>query len=158
MSSLYGDMNPEPGLNYLAVEISWGSQWINLNDRQRYVIDADTTRDGVSKTWRKYTAESPVLGGNYLVHAVPDMVNETIGVWVHGESQTDLADNFWTLNDMFEQFDYRIRWTTDEYREIWRCQLAEATTSRGQIWTHSQMAKAQFSVPRYPVITRERVN
>jgi len=145
------------GLQYLAVEVSYGSQWVNINDGVNYKINAEGTRDSSSKTWRKITTQSPVLGGNYLVHAVPEMINETINVWVHGSTQTDLADNFFTLEMLFEQFDYRIRWTTNEYREYWRCQLADTTSSRGHIWSHSQMAQMSFTVPRYPEITRERI-
>lgn len=147
----------EPTLEYMTAEISWGSQWINLNDGLNYKLSADGTRDSSSKSWRKITAESAVLGGNYLIHAVPDMVGETVGVWVYGQDQTDLADNYWTLLELFEQVDYRIRWTFDEYREYWRCQLAEATSSRGHVWTHSRMALVSFQVPRYPDVARERV-
>jgi len=147
----------QEGLDYLAVEISYGGEWVNLNDTERFRINAQNTRDSTTKTWRKVTATSPVLGGNYLVHAVPDMVNETISVWVYGNTQTDLNDNFFFLEELFEQPDYRIRWTQNEYREYWRCQLAEAASSRGQVWTHSQMALSTFTVPRYPEITRERI-
>ena len=145
------------GLDYLAVEISYGSRWVNLNDGEVYKISGDQTRDTTTKTWRKVTADSPVLGGNYLVHAVPDMVSETIAVWVYGQDQSEVADNLFGLTKLFEQYDYRIRWTTNDYREYWRCQLADATMSRGQVWTHSRMAAAQFMVPRYPDVTRERI-
>lgn len=145
------------GLDYLAAEISFGSRWINLNDRLSYRIAGDTTMETSTKTWRKVTTESPILGGNYLIHAVPEMVAEQIGVWIYGNSQTDLSDNLFTLLELFEQYDYRIRWTFDEYREYWRCQLADASMSRGQVWTHSQMAKATFTVPRYPDVSREHI-
>ena len=145
------------GLDYLAAEISFGSRWINLNDRLSYRIAGDTTMETSAKTWRKVTAESPILGGSYLIHAVPEMIAEQIGVWIYGNSQTDLSDNLFTLLELFEQYDYRIRWTFDEYREYWRCQLADISMSRGQVWTHSQMAKATFTVPRFPDVSREHI-
>jgi len=145
------------GLDYLAVEISYGTRWVNLNDGLVYKIGAESTRDSVSKSWRKVTADSPILGGNYLIHAVPEMVGEQVGVWVYGATQTEVSDNLFGLMELFEQYDYRIRWTLDEYREYWRCQLADASVSRGQVWTHSLMAKAEFAVPRYPDVTREHV-
>jgi len=148
---------PDTGLKYLAVEISYGSRWVNLNDGEIYKISAEGTRDSSAKTWRKTIADSPVLGGNYLIHAVPDMVTETVGVWVYGNNQTEVADNLFGVTRLFEQYDYRIRWTLDEYREYWRCQLAESSMSRGQVWTHSNMAAAHFTVPRYPDVTRERI-
>jgi len=145
------------GLDYLGVEISYGSRWVNLNDKISYEIASEGTRDSTGKTWRKVTTTSPILGGDFLIHAVPEMVGEHLGVWVRGTTQTEVSDNLFHLTDLFEQYDYRIRWTFDEYREYWRCQLADATMSRGQVWTHSLMAKADFAIPRYPTVTREHI-
>lgn len=152
----YGEA-PSTSLDYMAVEISYGSRWVNINDNEKYQISSDGTRDSTTKSWRKTVADSPILGGNYLVHAVPDMVNEQVTVRVSGDSQTDLADNYFTLIELFEQIDYRVRWTFNEYREYWRCQLADAVMSRNQVWTHNQLAVVSFTVPRYPDVTRERV-
>ncbi len=143
-------------MDYMDVEISYGSLWVSLNDGATYKINAQETRDQSQKSFRKVTAESIVLGGNYLVHAVPDMVTERVGVWVYGQDQNDLADNFWFLHKLFEQYEYRIRWTLDDHREYWRCQLADNVSSRGQVWTHNQMASVTFNVPRYPDVARER--
>lgn len=145
------------GLDYFALEISYAGSWINLNDHVRYKVGADGTRDQSAKTWRKITAQSPVLAGNYLVHAVPEMIMEQISVFVYGNDQTDLSDNLFHLEELFEQHSFQLRWTLNEYREYWRCQLAEASSSRGQVWSHSQMAVSTFSVPRYPDVTRERI-
>jgi hypothetical protein len=144
------------GLDYLATEISYGTRWVNLNDGINYKI-AEGTRETTAKSWRKVTADSPILGGNYLVHAVPEMVTEQLALWVYGQSQTELSDNLFTVLELFEQYDFRIRWTLDEYRETWRCQLADASLSRGQVWTHSTMAKAEFAIPRYPDVAREHL-
>lgn len=144
-------------LNYMDVEVSYGTTWISLNDHERFVINASETRDQASKSYRKVTADSMVLGGTYLVHAVPDMVTERVGVWVYGQDQSDLADNYFFLIDIFEQMDYRIRWTFEDYREYWRCQLADSVSSRGQVWTHNTMAGVSFNVPRWPDVSRERV-
>jgi len=162
----------QTGLTYLACEVSYGGnaaaafatddtsfapQWINLNDGDTYKISGDATRDSTQKTWRKVLADSPILGGNFLIHAVPEMVSEQIAVWVYGETQTDVSDNLFTLLEIFEQYDYRIRWTFDEYRETWRCQLADATIGRGSVWTHSLMANVQLTIPRYPDVVREHI-
>jgi len=141
----------------MAVEVSWGSKWVNLNDGESFRINADQTRDTTSKTFRTIKATSPVLGGDYLIHAVPEMVSETISVWVYGQDQTDVADNFWYLQQLFEQYEYQIRWTFNEYREYWTCQMAEASYVRGQVWTHNLMAQSTFTVPRYPSVDRERI-
>jgi hypothetical protein len=153
----YGVTEDIVGLKYFNVEISYAGQWVSLNDGERFRINAEATRDSTTKTWRKTIATSPVLGGDYLIHAVPEMVQETIGVWVHGGTQVELGDNYQTLTTMFEQYDFRLRWTFNEYREYWRCQLAESTSARGHVWTHNNMASVQFTVPRFPNVTTERV-
>lgn len=144
-------------LNYLDVEITFGSQWISLNDHDRFVINGAETRDQSQKSFRKVTADSIVLGGSYLVHAVPDMIVERVGLWVHGQDQSDMADNYFFALDLFEQMDFRIRWTMEDYREYWHCQLADSVSSRNQVWTHNQMAGITFNVPRFPDVARERV-
>lgn len=145
------------GLQYLGCEVTLGTRWVNLNDHANYRIAASPTRETTQQSWRKTTAQSPILGGTYLVHAVPDMVSEQIAVWVYGSNQTEVSDNLFTLVGLFEQYDYRVRWTFDEYREYWRCQLADISISRGQIWTHSLMAQATFTIPRYPDVDREYI-
>lgn len=154
----YGITDPDQkGLTYLGCEISYGGQWVDLNDGQVFKINGQNTLESTQKTWRKITTTSPILGGDYLIHATPDMVNENVSVWIYGNSQSDLSDNFFFLEQLFEQFDFRIRWTFNEYREYWRCQLAEANSSRGQVWAHNQMAMSSFTVPRFPDVTRERI-
>lgn len=139
----------------MAVEISWGSRWININDHVRYKVGAQATRDSISKTHRKTVAQSPVLSGSYLIHAVPDMVQQQMSVWVYGANQVDLADNYFALTEALEQWSFRIRWTFDTYREYWNCQLADLVSSRSQVWTHSLMASVQATIPTFPEIERE---
>lgn len=144
-------------LNYFSVEVSYGGTWVDINDHTRYIVEGSTTRAQSQKTWRKITATSPVLGGSYLVHAVPDMISEQVAIYVYGESQTDLADNFFFLDQLFEQPSFQIRWTLNEYREYWDCQLADAAYTRSQVLTHSTMAMTTYTVARFPRVTRERI-
>jgi len=144
-------------LDYLDVEVSYGTRWVSLNDGVTYQISANDTRDSATKSYRRVVAQSMVLGGDYLVHAVPNMVNEQVTVWVRGQDQIELAENLERLEELFEQMDFRMRWTYNDYRETWVCQLPDVSFSRGQVWTHNAMAIMSFQVPRYPDVTRERI-
>lgn len=144
-------------LDYLDVEVSYGTRWVSLNDGVTYQISANDTRDSAPKSYRRVVAQSMVLGGDYLVHAVPNMVNEQVTVWVRGQDQIELAENLERLEELFEQMDFRMRWTYNDYRETWVCQLPDVSFSRGQVWTHNAMAIMSFQVPRYPDVTRERI-
>lgn len=155
--AIYGAAAEITRLDYLAVEISWGSRWINLNDHIRYQIAADGTRDNTSETYRKTTVQSPILGGEFLVHAVPEMVTETLGIWIYGETQTDLSENFAYARELFSQWSFRLRWTLDDARETWNCQLPDANSSRNQIWTHNLMARQSYTIPRFSEVTYETV-
>lgn len=139
-------------LTLLNLEISNGSGWVSLNDHTKYVVNAQNTRDQVRKTWRTVKATSPVLSGDYLVHAVPEMVSETVSVWVHGTDYADLHANQVAVSDLFEQYSYQLRWTYNTFYEVWDCQLAETATSSGQVYAHNIMAQLNFTVPRYPEI------
>lgn len=147
----------ETGLDYVDVEISYGSRWVSLNDGVNYRISANETRETSSKSYRRVTAQSMILGGDYLIHAVPNMVAEQVTVWIYGQDQVNLGENIQQLEDLFEQLDYRLRWTYNDYQETWVCQLPDVAYSRGQVWAHNTMAVMGFSVPRYPDVTRERI-
>lgn len=142
---------------YLAVEVSWGSRWIDINDGVSFEISAENTRNTVAKSWRKITATSPVLAGDYLIHATPEMVAETISLWVRGEDHVELNENIDLVERLFTQMDYKIRWTYDDYRETWTCQLADSSSARNHVWAHNTMASMSFTVPRYPDVVRERI-
>lgn len=144
------------GLSTFYLEVSWGGQWYNLNDSVRYKAGAETLT-GSQVVWRKVMAASPVAEGNYLVHAVKDLQNEQLQVYVHGQSQNDLNENVYRIEQLFSQLDYRIRLTFDDYREYWRCQPADWTLSRNQTLTHNTMAVFDLTVPRFPTVTREMI-
>lgn len=154
----YGVIDVPHGIDYMSVEVSWGSRWVDINDHTKFRVAAEGTRDNVTKTHRKTTVESPILGGNYLVHAVPDMVNETLSIWVYGDDYVDLGENYALAEELFSQWDFRIRWTINNARETWICQLPDQGASQNQVWTHNLMAKMNFTIPRYPNVERETIN
>ena len=53
--SLYGktEGTQNSQLGFLAVEVSYGAQWVDLNDGEKFKIAAEGTRDATAKTWRK---------------------------------------------------------------------------------------------------------
>jgi hypothetical protein len=142
--------------NY-SLEVSYGAQWINLNDHERFVIHADTTPNR-AKTYRQVKATSQVVEGDVLLHSVQDMVVETVKVLVYGQDHVDMEDNLLLVETLFEQFKFEVRQTKNEYREIWLCQAATTMTiETGQVYLHNQMAVIAAQIPRYPTVDRERI-
>jgi hypothetical protein len=133
----------------LNLEISWSGGWVSLNDHVKYKVNAQGTLDQTRKSFRTVKATSPVLSGDYLIHAVPDMVTENVSLWVYGTSSYDANVNLNAVTDMFEQYSYQLRWTFNNMIETWNCQMAEATTTRSQVYAVNKMAQASFVVPRY---------
>lgn len=145
-----------PGLSYFTVEVSWGGGWVDLNDGFNYKVGAETL-GSTTVNWRKISASSPVAEGSYLVHAVKDLTEEVLQVWVHGQNQHELAENVARIEELFSQLDYRVRVTMDNFREYWRAQPADWTLSRSHTLTHNVMASYNITVPRFPTVVREVV-
>lgn len=144
-------------LNYFGMQATYFGDWINLNDVINFEVSADTTLSSTSRAWRKITATSPVMDGDYLVHATLGMVTEQLKFWVRGGDQVQLAENLWQLEKLFDQYDYRIRLSFEDYVETWQCQLADTTIERTHVYIHSAMASFTASIPRFPDVAREQI-
>jgi len=145
-------------LTNFSMEISYGAQWIELNDHERYIVHAETLQQR-QKSFRRITASSAIVEGDVLVHSVADMITETVKVIVSGQDMIDMHDNVSELEALFEQFSYTIRVTKNDYREAWTCQAAPAiNVEGGQVYLHNAMAIVSAQVPRYPAVVRERLS
>ena len=141
-------------LGYFACEISNGpGVWVDLNDSLNYKVAGGETRDGRAVQWRRIVATNPVMEGEYLVHAVKEKVIETVNLYVLSDSQVELATNISTLENLFSQFSYQLKFTFDSSVEIWDCWAADYVLSRSAVWTHSKMAMFSAQVPRFPDVT-----
>lgn len=144
-------------LGYFKVSATYLGSWIDLNDGIDYRLASDPSLANVTKPRRKIVATSPVLDGEYLLHATTGMMVESMKWWIYGEDQADLASNLLQLESIFDQFDYRVRVNFDNYQETWTCQLADVTIERSQVYAHSLMAGLTAQIPRFPTPVREEV-
>jgi hypothetical protein len=143
-------------LGYFKVEATLGGVWTDLSDGS-YVPAADTFFGSTVKQWRKITATSPVLDGEYLIHATAGMVQEQMKWFIYGQNQVDLANLYNTMEAIFDQFDYRIRFVFDDFQETWHCQVGDYAVERSQVFTHNCMAVFTVTVPRFPGVVREEI-
>lgn len=144
-------------LGYFGCQVSYFGSWINLNDGLNYRVATDPTLTSSQKTRRKIVATSPVLDGEYLLHATTAMVSEPVKVWVYGADFADLNSNILTLESVYDQYNYRMKWTWDTYVETWACQMSDITIERSQVYSHSIMAAVTAQVSRMPDATREEI-
>lgn len=142
-------------LNYFKLEATYGGQWLDLSDGAFTPHSEMLTAS--AKQWRRITATHPNLDGDYLVHATLGMVSEQVKIWCRGVDQVDLAGLYTTLEAVFEQFEFRIRITFDDFRETWLCQASDYSIERSHVWTHNAMAVFTATVPRFPDVTREEL-
>ena len=129
--------------------VSSPTGWIDLNDHERYELEA-TSRNNRSVKFRRQEVTSPYLPGTWLINAVPDMISEVVSVWVRGTSHFDLTRNVSALEDAFSQLSFTIRWATDDSYEEWMCQLSDYTIATQREYQHARVAKFTAEVPRYP--------
>lgn len=144
------------GLRSYNMSIDYSGGWIDLNDKLNYQVGAESMQQS-QVSWRKVQAQSPVTEGSYTIHAVREMVTENIQIYVRGGSQWETQINLAKLEELFSRLDFRLKFNFDDYQEYWRCQTAEYSTQRSQVYTHNTMAVFTAQVPRFPTVTRERV-
>lgn len=144
-------------LEYFDIAATFMGGWVDLNDGIAYTVATDPTLTSSAKTRRKILATSPVLDGDYLIHATDAMVTEQLKFWVYGIDQAELASNLLNLESIFDQYDYRVRIVADNYQEIWTCQMADITIERSQVYLHNLMAGFTATVMRFPTPVREEL-
>lgn len=145
------------GLDHYNVEVTWGGQWVSLEDGINYAIHAESFQQ-VAKQHRQIKATSPVVGGDVLVHSVPEMVQETVKVIVTAQDQVELEERLWFCEELFDQFAFNMRITKNDMMETMTCQQnTTLTIEGGQIYAHNVMAIVTAAIPRNPDLLRERV-
>lgn len=150
-------MQPQFGLTDFDIEISWGSNWISLNDHVSYRVSGDTFSDR-SQTRRRQTVNSVFYDGTYETHSVLENIQETVGVYILGSDQNVVTEGILALEDYFGQSVYNLRVSQDNHRETWLCQPAEWTTDRAQVNAHNIRATMKFAIPRFPKVTYEVIS
>ncbi len=144
-------------LDYFRIEATLAGRWADLNDGVNFKVASDPTLATTSRAKRRITTSSPVLDGEYLLHATTGLVTESLKFWVYGVDQADLHNNIALIEEIFDQYDYRVRITWDNYVETWECQMADTVTERSHVYSHSTMAGFSAQVIRMPSVLRQEV-
>lgn len=144
----------ELGLTNFDVEVSNGSKWVTLNDHFRYIVAADAFKQS-SHPRRRVQVNSPVYDGTFEVHSVQENVDETVVVYVLGQSNNEVTENLLNLIGLFQQGSYQLRKRLDDHRETWSCMPAEYTLDRNFVNAHNTRATLTLTVPRLPSVSYE---
>jgi hypothetical protein len=148
--------HPDPmGLGYFSVQIEVPQGWLELNDGVMYKVHAESFGSGAAQALRRTRVTSPYVGGQFLVNAVEDQVEENITVYCFGYDQIDLQDNIENLINAVSQFQYQVRIDTDASRRIWNCESADYSVSYDQVGMHNRIVQVRLTIPRLPTVYRE---
>lgn len=146
----------------MSVQLSDGT-WLDINDGNTYVVSAESLGNS-NVSYRKTEAQSPYIEGKFLVHAVKDMVEENISVWVSGypfstnaAGQNQLRTNIDALTDAFSQLSYNVKYTFGNSQVIWSCQTANYSVGFSREYIHNLYVPVKLSVPRFPTVTRSSI-
>jgi hypothetical protein len=158
-----GDISPEQptaqekNLTNFTCAISTPSGgWLDLNDTINYRVTAESF-NSYSQSWRRTEVTSPWIAGKYLVHAVPDAVEEGVSVYVMGTSQTQMRGSIDYLIACATQLSYQVRYELDEVRVTWDCLAADFSVEMSRELLNNAMATVKLSVTRQPQVFLERV-
>lgn len=125
---------------------------IDLNDHTGYAIGADS-RNQTQLSYSQIKATSPALAGEYLIHSTPQMVTESVQVYIYGLTQTSVQTRYKALMAAFEHWSYQLAWSWGDYSEHWNCNaVASVNANFGQGMLHNYMGLVTLSVPRFPTV------
>lgn len=149
----------ESGQNeYLMVRawVSTSTGWLDLNNHNGFEIDGDSLGNR-QVTHRRQEVSSPYLPGSWVVNSVPEMVTETVGVWVRGSSHAEMYFRLAALQDAFTQPTFFMSWQVEDHQETWVCNLSDYSINTQREFLHSRTARFVAQVPRYPYAPQEQV-
>lgn len=137
-------------------EISYGLEWVSLNDHLNFKLAADEfgTR---AVTLRRKEVSSDFYDGSFLIHTTKENVHEVVSIWVHGGTQNEVTENLLMLEDLFSQPTYQIRIRFGDHRETWICMSADYAIERTHVYMHNGIALFKATVPRKPNMINELV-
>jgi hypothetical protein len=135
----------------IVLQVEMPGRRVDLNSYP-YQLTDDTLTD-VAVQWRRQEIQSPFVAGSFLVNALQENSTVTVGVYVRGDSHSDLDANLDRLVEAFSQFSYRMYWAIGDwdYFEVWTCMPADYTVQTTREYRHARMAVMRAEVPRMPV-------
>lgn len=159
-----GEINPEQPTaqeknlrNFTCAVSTPTGGWLNLNDTVNYRMTSESF-NSYTQSWRRTEVISPWIAGKYLVHAVPDAVEENVSVYVMGTSQVQARNAIDYLVACATQMSYQIRYELDEVRVTWDCLAADFTVEMSRELVNNAMAIVRLAVTRQPQVLLERIN
>lgn len=125
---------------------------LNLNDHSKfYVSGADGAIFGSTVQWRRQTAQSPFVEGQFTVNAVRDVVEDKFAVEVLGTDQVSLQLNLQELVDAFSQSYFNVTMQLDNAVYTYACEPSDYTIDWTRARWHNHQALITFALRRSPV-------
>jgi hypothetical protein len=131
--------------------------WVDLEDvANGYEIHRDSFAQR-AVTHRKTEVSSEWIGGSWFSRAVPENYMEAVVVWVTGDTPFQLAERVSVLTNTFDLLGYGMRFTNNDLREVWACQLADYVIETSQPFMYATTAVVRATVPRLPTVVRTQI-
>ena len=145
----YADTGPYVFKQTFSALISYGDQWVNLNDGYRFKFRADGYGQK-QQTLRRITVDSPYFDGTYSIHTTKENVSESVMIEVRGATQNLVTENQLLLLDCVAQDTYQIQLDFEDHRETWQCEPADFMVDRSQVMLHNKICTVTLTIPRLP--------
>lgn len=145
-------------MKHFDVEVSYQGGWVSLEHSDGFSIHAESLTPS-PVTWRRTTASSPIMDGDVLIHATKGMGVLTLAIIVEGHDQGDVYEKVLLLEEILEQFSFRVRVTRDSLRETYVCQVPnDVSVDMSHIQTHNNRALVRTTIPHLPARSTERLD
>lgn len=152
---------PEPGKLKatssldMSVRVLTIKGWLELQSKSGYPYRIGRNSFSESaRTQRRTTVTNPFVKGSFTVASVPENIEETVEVWVSGDSHYEMEAALDVLVEAFEQTNFLLERRIEDSWKRWFCQAADVTVRTQAEYLHSKIAMLTATIPRLP--TEER--
>lgn len=132
--------------------ISTPRGWLNVNDHVNYELEGSTIGSR-SVTFTRHESKSSFMPGSWIVDAHKNNVEETLSVWVNGDSPIGLNRQINRLTDALTQLKFSVDWAVGDSQFQWQCQVADYQVITQRELLHADRAQVTSRIRRTPEVT-----
>lgn len=148
---------PKSKLRYVDVQIGWGGNWISLHDEWRFQVHPD----GFGKTqhtMRRKKVSSEFFSGEFTVSETENNSEQTLSVWVLGNSSMEVGENVELLTRCFKQNPFVLRTRTNEILVTQTSSgSADIMIDQSHVYLHNHRALMNFTFSMLPGAIQELI-
>lgn len=139
------------GLDF-SVKIKGLTGWYDLEDGVHYAVHGDSFAN-VAQSYRRREANSEYIEGTFTLAATRENSQESLVVWVRGDSFGEQRRFQDKLCRDVEQLSWMVMRRYEDMAEYWQCFASDYSVESQREFLHARLAIVRINVNRLPGVT-----